>query len=241
MMTPPLTMTPRYLAPIAWYARLLAAGTHPAGTHTIVPGAIYDLRRPVTKRDKPLRRTLIIDTRGPLNLTVPVEHAPAGTPLDRLIISGHGRWHEIHRLSLEAAYGRTPYFEHIYPALREIITPDTVAHPLVDLLIDLDIYLRHTLGITTPVSAQSTQDPTTADTAAQKTCAASAADNNAAGAADTTAPGTIHDPMDTALPTYDRARPYDAPLPPDLSILDLLFNLGPEESSRYLAHIAANR
>ncbi|MBO5053785.1 MAG: WbqC family protein [Muribaculaceae bacterium] len=192
-------MIPRYLAPITWYREL---------AHSDL--GVYDLESPVTKRDKYVRRATILDTRGEVTMTIPVEHAPTGTPLDRLVISGHGNWHRIHRLTIEAAYGRTPFFEHYYPLLSPLISENAVGRHLLDLILDLDATIRHILGLTTPVTAK----------------ASPLLNNDNAGLS------TAH--YQQLTNNYWRARPYPLPLPDNLSILDLLFNIGPDEALNYL-------
>lgn len=38
-----------------------------------------------------------------------------------LQISGHGDWTRIHLGAIEAAYGREPYFQHLFPEIAEVI------------------------------------------------------------------------------------------------------------------------
>ena len=68
------------------------------------------------KRDKATHRYDIADTRGRLSLTVPVS-VPHGIdgPMTRshVRLSRHGEWWRVHRIALESAYGRTPYFEFV--------------------------------------------------------------------------------------------------------------------------------
>lgn len=217
-----MTLTPRYLAPIEWYRRLALAG----GTVT------YDITIPMTKRDKPIRRATILDTRGELTLTVPVVHAPTGTPLDRLIVSNHGRWHEIHRLSLEAAYGRTPYFEHLYPGYKDLIGPHAPGRPLVDLILDIDTLTRRHLALPTPVTIAWNDILTCEPVPGQEPVTSNPLSEAPSHLSDT--PNHLSDASEPVLRPYDRARHFDGTLPADLSILDLLFNLGPREARDYL-------
>lgn len=94
-----------YLAPPAYYAAALRFGN-----------VLIDTAMRYDKRRKAVHRCTIVDTRGPLSLTVPVS-VPHGTggPLlwDRVGVSSHGRWWHLHRTALESAYGRTPFFEFI--------------------------------------------------------------------------------------------------------------------------------
>ncbi len=69
------------------------------------------------KRRKEVHRCAIVDARGRLQLTVPVS-VPHGVH-DRALrwsdveVSSHGGWWNVHRTALESAYGRTPFFEFL--------------------------------------------------------------------------------------------------------------------------------
>ncbi|MBJ2183168.1 MAG: WbqC family protein [Muribaculaceae bacterium] len=69
---------------------------------------------PFDKRHKETHRYEVADTRGRLNLTVPIK-APHGIKNARwsdVLVSGHGRWQAIHSTTLASAYGRTPFYEY---------------------------------------------------------------------------------------------------------------------------------
>ena len=62
-------------------------------------------------------------TEGDLMLSVPVAGGAASLKrkyLTNPVISGHGRWQDVHLGALKAAYGKAPYFIHFFPALEEI-------------------------------------------------------------------------------------------------------------------------
>lgn len=57
-------------------------------------------------------------------LTVPVVGGSSATKRLRpsqLEISGHGDWTRIHLGAIEAAYGKEPYFQHLFPDIATII------------------------------------------------------------------------------------------------------------------------
>ncbi len=71
---------------------------------------------------KILARTVI---EGGRVLSVPVaggsgilKHATADP--DKILISGHGRWRQEHLGAINAIYGKTPYFTHIFPEIKRI-------------------------------------------------------------------------------------------------------------------------
>lgn len=91
-----------YCAPLAWYISRYGQGTAPVAPHP--------------------NRCLIA---GPLTLTVPVaggSRALKRRPWDSLEVSDHGRWQHVHLGALDAAYGRTPYFIHYFPAIEAVIS-----------------------------------------------------------------------------------------------------------------------
>lgn len=72
---------------------------------------------------KMLARTLIA---GDRTLSVPVEGGGSRLKTSRqdilssLLISDHGRWRQEHLGAWNAAYGRTPYFQHVFPRIEEV-------------------------------------------------------------------------------------------------------------------------
>lgn len=70
-------------------------------------------------------RTLIeSNSAGGIVLTVPVAGGSSAvkrlTP-EKLNISGHGDWTRIHLGAIEAAYGREPYFQHLFSDIASVI------------------------------------------------------------------------------------------------------------------------
>lgn len=71
-------------------------------------------------------RTLI-ESNAPegMVLTVPVAGGAAAVKRlkpSELEVSDHGDWTRIHLGAIEAAYGREPYFQHLFPEIAAIIT-----------------------------------------------------------------------------------------------------------------------
>lgn len=66
-------------------------------------------------------RTLIA---GDVTLSVPVEGGASALKRRGLrsdtMLSGHGRWQQVHLGAWRAAYGKSPYFIHLFPALESI-------------------------------------------------------------------------------------------------------------------------
>ncbi len=80
----------------------------------------------LTLRGRDYTRTLIESNRdGGQVLTVPVEGGSSAVkrgPVSELRVSAHGDWPRIHLGALEAAYGKEPYFAHLFPEIAEEIS-----------------------------------------------------------------------------------------------------------------------
>ncbi|MDE5813509.1 MAG: WbqC family protein [Muribaculaceae bacterium] len=104
---------PLYLAATEWFQGKVAANT-------------------LKTRD--FTRTLIeSNTPEGMVLTVPVVGGASAVKRlkpTQLEISGHGDWTRIHLGAIEAAYGREPYFQHLFPEIATIISdyPQHLTH-----------------------------------------------------------------------------------------------------------------
>lgn len=119
-------LPPLLFPPVEYYLRVISGDDVDYGWR-------YD------RRMKETHRYTIVDTRAPITLTVPIGHpTPMGgrflletadTPR-RLTwvdipLSTHNRWWDKHRVALESAYGRTPYFEFYIDRFLPLISADT--------------------------------------------------------------------------------------------------------------------
>lgn len=133
---------PQYYGSVRYYAMLAAYRK-----------AVIDSNLRYDKRFKSVHRCTIVDTRAELTLTVPVSHRPAADGhrcWRQMNVSAHGQWWSDHRVSLESAYGRTPFFEfyidRFMPWLRYSDTS------IVDFDLGLDEVVRRMLGLETEIS-----------------------------------------------------------------------------------------
>lgn len=190
----------RYYGSIAYYASMAAYG------HAVIDAdAIFD------KRQKAVHRCDIADTHDPVQLTVPVSkpHGIARARWSDVAVSDHGAWWHVHRVTLESAYGRSPFFEFYIDRFLPFLTKDVIdRYPTVAALnLAIDAEIRSILLLETAVNGS----------------------YNSYDSYDS------YDSFSSAMALYSRAiTPYwqvrgaSQGFIANLSILDLIFNLGPE-------------
>lgn len=196
---------------VGWYAAMMHYGR-----------VVVDTAVPYDKRAKAVHRCDIADTRGPLSLTVPLAKPSVAfreATWNDCAVSAHDEWWVRHRVTLESAYGRTPFFEFLIdrflPLLRDPAEwsewPDAITFDRI-----ADEAVRSLLAI-----GDTVEWGNAAELLAEET------------------PEAIVDlrRADFALrdqQPYWQVRDADHGFLPNLSILDLIFNLGPE-AGPYLA------
>lgn len=195
----------RYYGNIAYYAAMAAHGKA-----VICADALYD------KREKAVHRCDITDTHGPVSLTVPLAkpHGIARARWCDVALSEHGAWWHVHRVTLESAYGRTPFFEFYFDRFLTLLQKDVVNthHTIADLDLAIDSIIRDILLIETEVSVSTTTLTAVADytDAAMMAVKSPKVDFN------------------SEFTPYYQVRAERQGFIPNLSALDLIFNLGPE-------------
>lgn len=196
-------LPPRLFAAVGYYAVMAQ-----------YPSAIIDIGTRYDKNTKSVHRYDIVDTRGRLSLTVPVSR-PSGTHRwCDVTVSAHGRWWEVQRTALESAYGRTPFFEfyidRLLPlfAARPLPAPETIT----DLCLRADAIVRDILALPTAVT-------TDIDAVAPAVAIADYRRD-----IDSRAAEMVRDCR------YWQVRADSLGFAAGLSILDAIFNLGPEAS-----------
>lgn len=174
--------------------------------------AVIDVSMRHDRRRKAVHRTVIAGNAGPLMLTVPVSHTQGAKQWDQIAVADHGRWADEHRGALASAYGRTPFYEYYAPQFDALITDDAVGLPVTQFDCRLDALIRQLLGITTRVSAVLPPgiDPTTVTDLRRS------------------------DFSQYAPPAYRQLRADRLGYIPNLSIVDALFNLGPDQTRQLL-------
>ena len=166
-----------------------------------------DTRLRYDKRNKAVHRYDIADTRGRLTLTVPVSKPSAEHEGPRLWadmqVSAHGRWWEVHAAALESAYGRTPYFEHYFPKFEAL--PLAEPEGVMDLCLRADAIVREILGIAPAEGSDESDESDKSDWS------------------------DLSDRSDFGgVRPYHQVRQAELGFIAGLSVLDLIFNVGPE-------------
>lgn len=192
-----------YLGPVSYYAQLFAA------TEARIEQWEHYVKQ--TYRN----RCVIASAQGPLSLTIPTESNGGEKCLMRDVrISDHGNWRHLHWNAMEAAYRQSPFYEYYADDFRPFYEKK------YDFLLDFNEQLRELvcslIGFTPHVELSDEYLHEVPD-------------------GDTDLRTLIHPkrPCAEALPDYT-PRPYYQVFKqrhgflPDLSIVDLLFNMGPE-------------
>lgn len=162
---------------------------------------------PFNKRAKEVHRAEIADTRGRLRLTVPIAKPESSSTAlwSDIKVSAHGDWWAVHLTALESAYGRTPYFEFYIDRFARFFTPRSFGdsdESITDLVAGIDDEIRNILGIA-PDGSQSADITDTVDFTS----------------------GQLPGLRDVE---YYQIRADRLGFISGLSILDLIFNMGPE-------------
>lgn len=195
-----------YFGPISYYAELIHHEKPIIEQMDTFPKQTYR------------NRAIILTANGKLPLSVPVVRTNGNHTLTRDIeISYRENWNIQHWKTIETAYNSSPYFLYYKDGIENILM--TQYTRLIDLNYDLQTFILQKLKINLDC-AHSTEFTT---------------------------PGTILEDYRYQFSVKETCTTYECPeyeqvfstkfqFQPDLSIMDLLFNLGPD-AKRYLLNI----
>lgn len=194
-----IILAPSFLGSISRYALIGAYGN-----------AIVDTSARFDKRFKSTHRTAIADVNGEMRLTLPISKPESLTKAtwNDIKLSDHGQWWHLHLTALESAYGRTPFFEYYIDRFAHFFTKEAIDdyESLVNYDQGLENVICEILGIKPPEYQPLNQ-----------------ADYNLEKTVDFSRREPQFD-----IPPYYQVRADRLGFLPNLSILDLIFNLGPE-------------
>ncbi len=169
---------------------------------SLAAGRIYiDREAKFNKRFKAAHRTAIADANGVINLTVPIEkpERASSSRWSDIVISAHDSWWNIHLTALRSAYGRTPFYEFYDDDFAKFFTSDHAGRRLVDYVADLQRLVWKLIGCVPVVLDKQPAEAVGFD-------------------------------YEVPMPVveYYQVRAHKFGFTPHLSIVDLLFNMGPE-------------
>ena len=188
-----------YFGPVQWYQKLHRAD------HVLIEQ--WESFQKQTYRN----RCMIATTNGVQALTVPVERITSAPTIKDIRISDHGNWRHLHWMALQSAYGESPFFEYYQDDIRPFFEQrwqylldfnEAIREKMCE-LIDIQPQVELTTDFVAEPEAQT--------------------DLRAAINPKHPAP----DDLFTAKPYYQVYASKHGFLP-NLSVLDLLFNMGPE-------------
>lgn len=190
---------------------------------------VIDATARYDKRRKELHRTTISGPNGDQRLTVPLCKPQEwhSTRIADIRVSDHGDWWHVHWGALESAYGRTPYFEFYADDLKPWFTGEVGS--LVDLDMGIHRFALEALGID-PATHRLVTDPEELAAVLGNSGSQSNLDSqDSSGSHERLGGG--HDRLSQIavdVPPYYQIWAQRFGFNPSLSILDLIFNLGPE-------------
>ena len=196
-----------YFGPIQWYQKLYRYD------HCMIEQ--YDSFQKQTYRN----RCVIATANGTQALTVPIEHSPLTPHLSPLVkdlrISDHNQWRRVHWNALQSAYSESPFFEYYADDLRPffeqkynyLIDFNEAIRQKVCELIDIHPQITYTTEYTSDIQHQTSDIVDFRDVINAKH----------------PQPDAEFTPKD-----YWQVFQHKHGFLPNLSILDLLFNMGPE-------------
>ncbi len=193
-----------YFGPVQWYQKLYR-----------YESVCIDQQETFQKQTY-RNRCLIATTQGIQALTVPVVH-DASNAIGDIRISDHGNWRHLHWQALQTAYGDSPFFEYYEDDLRPFFT-ERHWERLIDYNMSICRKMCELLDIQ-PTIVQ------TSDFRLQPSCPPSINPDDFRSGINPKHP--LEDVDFQPKPYYQVYQQKHGFLP-NLSILDLLFNMGPE-------------
>ena len=193
-----------YFGPIQWYQKLYRAEE------------VFIERCESFQKQTYRNRCLIATTNGLQALTFPVERLSTANTIKDLRISDHGNWRHLHWNALKSAYGESPFFDYYQDDIRPFFEQrwdylfdfnEAIREKMCELL---DIQPK--VSLTQEYSLTSNLSPLTSITDFRSSIQ----------------PKHPEPDPDFTPKRYYQVYEQKHGFLPNLSILDLLFNMGPE-------------
>lgn len=164
-------------------------------------------------------RCLIATTQGILALTVPVDRPSTVNYIKDIRVSDHGNWRHLHWNALQSAYGESPFFDYYQDDIRPFFEQRW------DFLLDFNEAIRAKMCELIDIQPKVSLTDSWSDISHSSLHTPHSSIIDLRETIRPKHPGA--DPDFEAKPYYQVYRQKHGFLP-NLSILDLLFNMGPE-------------
>ena len=164
-------------------------------------------------------RCLIATTQGIQALTVPVDRPSTVNDIKDIRVSDHGNWRHLHWNALQSAYGESPFFDYYQDDIRPFFEQRW------DFLLDFNEAIRAKMCELIDIQPKVSLTDSWSDISHSSLHTLHSSIIDLREAIRPKHPGA--DPDFEAKPYYQVYRQKHGFLP-NLSILDLLFNMGPE-------------
>ena len=164
-------------------------------------------------------RCLIATTQGILALTIPVDRPSTVNYIKDIRVSDHGNWRHLHWNALQSAYGESPFFDYYQDDIRPFFEQRW------DFLLDFNEAIRAKMCELIDIQPKVSLTDSWSDISHSSLHTLHSSIIDLREAIRPKHPGA--DPDFEAKPYYQVYRQKHGFLP-NLSILDLLFNMGPE-------------
>lgn len=158
------------------------------------------------KKFKSVHRFDIIDLPGRQTITVPVAKPKGITHWNQATVSDHGKWWISLPCALETAYSRSPFYQYYAPGVLEVLSEKAIGLPITELCLRAHALVAEMLMLECATAPEGDLDLRRADSVASHP---------------------------SAVPYWQIGSRLHG-FTPGLSVLDLLFNMGPE-GALYLA------
>lgn len=164
------------------------------------------------QKRSPRNRCHILSANGPQTLSIPLKKGKTKTIISETLISYDENWPNNHLTSLASAYGTSPYFDYYYDKLNLILKKRH--EKLIDLFLDIETFVTPLLDVPILKFTETyvCQDKTYNDLR------------------------ILNDNYQFTTSTYNQVFEEKYGFVSNLSILDLIFNLGPE-SAQYIRNV----